>query len=47
MTRRASHLLSTMRPGAQSSEITGFALPRLGAGRSAVLSLQSALRDLL
>ena len=50
MTRRASHLLlemplATMPPGAQSSESTGFPLPRLGVGRSVVLSLQSAARD--
>ncbi|MCK4355500.1 hypothetical protein KAT59_09020 [Candidatus Bipolaricaulota bacterium] len=41
MTRRASHPLGTMPPEAQLAGITGFALPRLGVGRSVVLSSRS------
>lgn len=54
MTRSESHPLltiplATMLSGAQSSEITGFAVPRLGARGSAVLSAallsEAASRD--
>ena len=38
MTRRASHPLGTVLPGAQLTGVTGFALPQLGVGRSVVLS---------
>jgi len=41
MTRRTSHPLGTMPPEAHLTEVTGFALPRLGVGRSVVLSSRS------
>ncbi|MEA1871596.1 MAG: hypothetical protein U9N00_05330 [Candidatus Bipolaricaulota bacterium] len=41
MTRRASYPLGMMPPGAQLAGVTGFALPRLGAGCAVVLSSRS------